>query len=72
MSDISMCHGIGCPIKDNCYRHEAKPNEFWQTYFAEMPGFWWEPIGWKCQHYWPTDHEEENMPDFLDIIEPIN
>ena len=37
MSDISMCFGKGCPLKDNCYRFTAKPNEFRQSYLMEVP-----------------------------------
>ena len=29
--DITMCTG-NCPIKENCYRYMAKPNDYWQTY----------------------------------------
>ena len=26
-----MCVGRGCVSKDTCYRHTAKPNEYWQS-----------------------------------------
>ena len=26
MSDISMCSGLDCPVKNDCYRHTAKYN----------------------------------------------
>jgi hypothetical protein len=32
MADISMCINEFCPIKHQCYRYKAVPNEFWQSY----------------------------------------
>lgn len=32
-----MCFGQGCPLKENCYRFKAKPDEYYQSYFAEPP-----------------------------------
>ncbi len=37
MPDITMCQGNDCPIKHKCYRHEAKPSEYRQSYFSEVP-----------------------------------
>ena len=37
MADISMCLGKGCPLRDTCYRHTAKPNEYRQAYFVSAP-----------------------------------
>lgn len=34
MPDITMCEGRGCPQKDKCYRHTAKPNPDCQSYFG--------------------------------------
>lgn len=34
MPDITMCTGGDCPLKLNCYRFMAVPNEFWQSYMA--------------------------------------
>ena len=33
-SDICMCKGINCPLKDKCLRYNAKPSKL-QTYFIE-------------------------------------
>ena len=35
--DISMCKGINCNIKDNCYRFKAEPSKFRQSWFFESP-----------------------------------
>jgi hypothetical protein len=40
MPDISMCSNDTCPLKDNCYRHTATPNEYRQSYAK----FEWEVI----------------------------
>jgi hypothetical protein len=36
MADISMCTGLNCPLKENCYRHKATPG-IWQSYFTIPP-----------------------------------
>ena len=47
MADITMCSGEKCPLKENCYRYTAKPNEFRQAYFMEPP-----VSEGKCEHFW--------------------
>lgn len=37
MSDITMCFGGECPIKEDCYRFKAEPNPYWQSYFENVP-----------------------------------
>ena len=36
MSDITMCEGIGCPIREKCYRFLTDA-EFMQHYFLKTP-----------------------------------
>jgi hypothetical protein len=36
MADITKCSGIGCPLKEKCYRFTAKADEY-QAYFLEPP-----------------------------------
>jgi hypothetical protein len=52
MPDITMCEGTGCPAKDNCYRHTAKPSEYRQSYFVNPP---YNKQENKCDHYWGED-----------------
>ena len=40
MPDITMCKGENCPMKENCYRYTAEPNEYHQSYFMEPPWFY--------------------------------
>ena len=62
MADISKCKGIGCPIKDKCYRYTAKESLVWQS--------WLEPkfkiIGKnnnhvECPHFWKTEHKPKKQ-----------
>jgi hypothetical protein len=50
MPDISMCEGIGCKDKLDCYRHMAPHDPHYQSFFTETPGtdkncgyFWQDP-----------------------------
>jgi hypothetical protein len=56
MPDITMCLGSGCPFKDKCYRHTAKPDEHWQSYFAYVP--YSEDGG--CNFFWNTDRGNQD------------
>lgn len=51
MTDISMCQGIDCPIKEKCRRFTAKPNPQWQSYIIqnELMG---DYKNGKCLEYW--------------------
>lgn len=55
MPDITMCEGIDCHLKENCYRHKAKPSELWQSYFSESP-----IKDDKCDYYWMIDEKYTN------------
>lgn len=37
MPDIAMCNDYSCPDFNRCYRAQAKPSEYRQSYFAESP-----------------------------------
>ena len=39
MADITMCSGIGCPLREDCLRHKSKPS-INQSYFMYMPYNW--------------------------------
>lgn len=49
MADITMCDGIKCPLKEDCYRFKAIPNEYRQSMFMETP-FGKEKEGW-CKYF---------------------
>jgi hypothetical protein len=52
MPDITMCEGKDCPLKEDCYRYTAKPNEYRQSYFVNPP---YNEEKKECDHYWKTD-----------------
>lgn len=35
--DITMCRDYNCPKREKCLRYNAKPNDFYQSYFVESP-----------------------------------
>ena len=37
MSDITMCSGVGCRVKDKCYRFTSNRCEYGQSYFFNPP-----------------------------------
>jgi len=37
MADITMCEGLTCPRKEQCYRYTAPKNPYRQAYFSQMP-----------------------------------
>ena len=46
MPDITMCKGENCPLKQTCYRYNAKPSDY-QSYFMEPP-----VDNGKCEYFW--------------------
>ena len=49
MADITKCDGVGCPLKETCYRFTAKDNEFRQAYFIETP---YNKEKENCEYLW--------------------
>lgn len=49
MADIKKCEGIGCPLKESCYRFLAVSNEFRQSFFDTSP---YDKQHKKCTLYW--------------------
>lgn len=37
MPDITMCGDYSCPDFDRCYRAQAEPNPYRQSYFMSSP-----------------------------------
>ena len=50
--DITMCNGIGCEMKEICYRYKATPSKFRQSYFFNSPN-----KGLECDYYWEIKNE---------------
>jgi len=50
-SDITKCHGGGCPFKDMCHRYTATADEQYQSYFMTPP-FTVEHGKPSCEMFW--------------------
>ena len=57
MADITMCKGLGCVSKRECYRFTAKPNEFRQAYFNVAPWFNGPHGIQACQYFDPNSDD---------------
>ena len=55
MPDISMCNDYSCPDFERCYRAQAKPSEYRQSYFSGSPR---SMDG--CQYFWVLEETNEN------------
>lgn len=66
MSDITKCEGTGCPAKELCYRYTAKPNEYRQSYFVEVPY-----KDDECDLYW-GENQEQIWNSLKDIVNGNN
>jgi len=47
--DITMCSDHNCPQKEDCYRYNAKPSEYAQSYFVDSP---YDKNNNKCNYFW--------------------
>ena len=56
MADITMCNGKECPLSYKCYRHNAKPDPYWQSYFVEAP---YNKETKSCDSYWESILEKK-------------
>ena len=55
MADICMCSGMGCPMKDRCWRHLAPASEY-QSYFMQVP----IDTHGKCEYYWEVKDDSRS------------
>ena len=63
MADITMCKGLECPVKEDCYRFNAKADEY-QYYFLEPP---YDKEKKKCDYYWGNNSQSifEQIEDII-------
>lgn len=64
MPDIQMCTGEGCQKKDSCWRHTAKPDKCYQSWFDKPPFL----ENGDCEYFWRrvsglVKTEEKNEKD---------
>lgn len=53
MPGITMCPGTNCSVRNQCYRHIAKPND--QQSWVDFPG-----TDETCEDFWPVEKDLEN------------
>ena len=64
MPEITMCSGGNCPLKKDCYRYRAYPENI-QSYFSEPP----HKDG-TCEYFMPFDKKETRIRLMEHIKEP--
>lgn len=52
MIDITKCKGIGCPLKDDCYRYTAKDSGILQSWFTDNNIGEETDDGFECEYFW--------------------
>jgi hypothetical protein len=65
MADITMCSGVGCDMKHDCYRFTAKRSH-WQSWFIDVP-----IKDGKCEMFWDNKLKDKEDGKFtkLDPLE---
>jgi hypothetical protein len=63
--NITMCKGGNCPLKDQCFRHTAKPSEY-QDYFIVVP-YKIKNNEFKCNYLW-TDNNQRVLNQLESIL----
>lgn len=66
-SDITICPGDGCPVKEHCVRFLTPPDEYLQAYFFKPPGKKNEEGIWECEMFW-GEPQEAIMKQLNDIL----
>ena len=61
MADITMCSGLGCNLKHECYRHTANQS-YRQSFFSEPP-----IKDGKCDMFW-GEKSEQAYNDLKDVF----
>jgi hypothetical protein len=56
MSDITMCSGEGCPLKEKCHRFTAVKNLDRQSFFVKPP-FEIDKKKFTCKMFWGESYE---------------
>ncbi len=56
MADITCCQGTDCPLASKCYRHTAKKDPLWQSYFMTPP---YSKETNTCDEFWNNEKYKE-------------
>ena len=66
-SDITICPGGECPVKEHCVRFLTPPDEHLQAYFFTPPFKTDEEGKWECEMFWGQP-QERIMKQIKDIL----
>jgi hypothetical protein len=61
MADITMCSGLGCDMKHECYRHTAEMSH-WQSWFNVVP-----IKDGKCEMFWDNKLKDKEDAKFTKL-----
>lgn len=75
MPDITMCSNVNCPVREQCYRYRAKPDEHWQSYSDFEPETGadrdWNFVV-KCEHFWDATRYPKEVLSTLEEADKRN
>jgi len=73
-SDITICPGDGCPVKEHCVRFLTPPDDHLQAYFFKPPGKRNEEGKWECEMFWgqPQERIMKQLNDILNGTDDSN
>lgn len=60
MADITMCTGVDCPLKKDCYRYTAIKDEYYQSFLIEVP---YDVTKQSCPYYWENNEATRRKLD---------
>jgi hypothetical protein len=66
-SDITICPGGECPVKEHCVRFLTPADEHLQAYFFKPPFKIDEEGRWECEMFWGQTNENV-MKQLNDIL----
>lgn len=55
MPDITMCKNSRCALNTSCYRYQATPDRYRQSYFTDLEPIVNEDGDASCEYYYPYE-----------------
>lgn len=57
-----MCIGLGCPIRERCWRCRGVPLDEWTTWFEQLP---YDFMNHCCQQFVSIEREAASVGDLV-------
>ena len=67
MPDITMCQEDKCPRRNSCYRYTARPDQYWQSYFAKKPCDDYAT----CREFWDITKRQNDTDLLTDLVKTL-